>query len=85
MHLHETFVSLKEDMLGVMIVPPATRFSCPQCGAQYRVVRVEAPEITDVEEVACISCEAAFVARDGRFALKYFLVEPGEPQPRRNR
>jgi len=49
------------------------RFNCGNCGAQYKVVRVEAPTAAD-REIACLRCAEPLEAREGRFALKYFLV-----------
>jgi predicted RNA-binding Zn-ribbon protein involved in translation (DUF1610 family) len=48
-------------------------FRCTTCGAAYKVVRIEAPAAHD-KEVVCLSCGAPLSAREGRFALKYFLV-----------
>ena len=49
------------------------RFNCANCGALYKVVRVEAPTAAD-RDIACLSCGVPLEAREGRFALKYFLV-----------
>ena len=51
-------------------------FTCPNCGAKYRLVKVEAPisAVPDCE-VPCRSCGSALHGRDGDFFLKYFLVE----------
>ncbi len=51
-------------------------FNCPACGAEYKVVRMEATssETTD-EELQCRNCGGALDARDGNFILKYFLVK----------
>jgi predicted RNA-binding Zn-ribbon protein involved in translation (DUF1610 family) len=57
------------------------RFDCSQCGARYVIIRVEVPSAGN-EQVACVKCGANLPARDGRFALKYFLMESA---PRRNR
>lgn len=56
--------------------------SCAQCGAQYRVVRIEAA-IEGDPKVACLGCGAPLNARDGTFILKYFRVDrPRERQAR---
>jgi predicted RNA-binding Zn-ribbon protein involved in translation (DUF1610 family) len=65
-----------------MAAPPGTNFNCPQCGRQYTIVRVEARAVTD-KEAECVNCGAPFEARDGRFALKYFLVGPTAGRNRR--
>ena len=53
-------------------------FDCPNCGAKYEIVRVEAPPTTD-REITCVSCGGPLDAGQGAFILKYFLVE----RPRR--
>ena len=49
-------------------------FICPSCGAIYKVVRVEA-EPAAGERIDCCNCGASLEGREGRFVLKYFLVE----------
>jgi len=51
-------------------------FDCPHCGARYEVVRVEAPPrpATD-REITCVSCGGPLNGREGKFVLKYFLIE----------
>jgi hypothetical protein len=50
-------------------------FDCPNCGARYKLVRVEA-EMTGADTpVACRCCGAPLEGRDGRHILKYFLVD----------
>jgi len=58
-----------------MAPSPASRFNCPNCGAVYEVVYVEAEIVALYRELACLSCGAPLQARQGRFALKYFLLE----------
>jgi predicted Zn finger-like uncharacterized protein len=58
--------------------PPVTRFDCPHCSAQYRLVRVEAQQGLADREITCRSCGAPLQGREGRYALKYFLV--GRPR-----
>jgi hypothetical protein len=53
----------------------SSRFNCPNCGALYEVVRVEAENVAVDRELACLSCGAPFQARQGWFVLKYFLLE----------
>jgi hypothetical protein len=58
----------------------ATLFHCPVCAAKYEVVGFEAPPGSTTEgEVACICCGGLLHAREGKFLLKYFLIE----RPRR--
>ncbi len=51
------------------------RFDCPNCGAIYRVIRAEAGPETMDREISCRSCGGPLRGREGRFVLKYFLVE----------
>jgi hypothetical protein len=51
-------------------------FTCPGCGAKYRLVKIEAPiAVVPDCEVACRSCGSPLPGREGEFFLKYFLVE----------
>lgn len=59
-----------------MSEPPDRQFSCPSCGAAYTVVRMEAAPAADEEQIACVVCGEGLVGRDGRFVLKYFLIDP---------
>jgi len=55
-------------------------FRCPNCDAQYKIVRVEAlAEPTTDREITCLCCGGPLHGREGKFFLKYFLVE----RPRR--
>jgi predicted RNA-binding Zn-ribbon protein involved in translation (DUF1610 family) len=54
----------------------STTFDCPNCGAKYEIVRVEAPPgLTTNRELVCLSCGDPLHGREGKFILKYFLVE----------
>ena len=60
--------------------PQSASFNCPNCGAKYEIVRVEAPPHPTADRgVKCVSCGGALQGRQGMFVLKYFLVE----RPRR--
>jgi ssDNA-binding Zn-finger/Zn-ribbon topoisomerase 1 len=52
-----------------------SRFQCPNCGALYELVCVEADTVSVDRGLTCLSCGAPLQARQGRFALKYFLLE----------
>ena len=53
-----------------------TQFECPNCAAKYEFVRVEAPRVpTTDREITCVSCGGPMNGREGKFILKYFLVE----------
>ena len=56
-----------------MSAPASLRANCPHCGAAYKVVQIEAP--SDPVEVTCRSCGGPLQGREGRFLLKYFLVD----------
>lgn len=47
----------------------AQEFSCPNCGALYRLVRVEAENAVD-RELTCLACGGPLQGREGRFVLK---------------
>lgn len=49
-------------------------FACPNCGALYQVVKVEAGAETADREITCRSCGAPFAAREGNLVLKYLLM-----------
>lgn len=70
-------------MPAVMTNASPTRFECPNCGARYMVVRVEANSVSADREITCAECGGPLHGREGGFFLKYFLVE--RPQLRRRR
>jgi hypothetical protein len=47
---------------------------CPNCDAQYKVVRVEVSPTDTFREITCLSCGGPLQGRDGKSALKYFLA-----------
>jgi predicted Zn finger-like uncharacterized protein len=55
--------------------PVTVAFNCPNCGAEYVVVRIEEPPRPTDREVTCLSCGGPLHGREGRFLLKYFLTE----------
>jgi predicted Zn finger-like uncharacterized protein len=59
-------------------------FTCPNCQAQYHVVKVEAGPETACHDVTCRACGVAqFPGREGEFVLKYFLLRHGGRRQRR--
>ena len=48
-------------------------FTCPNCGALYQIIKVEAGPETDSREIVCLVCGGPLAAREGEFVLKYFL------------
>ena len=59
-------------------------FTCPNCGAFYQVVEVEAGPETDNREIKCRACGGPLVGREGKFVLKYFLLRKAIPSRPRN-
>jgi hypothetical protein len=53
---------------------PATRFDCPNCDAEYKLVRAEAGPPPD-RQIVCRRCGSPLQGREGNFILKYFLVD----------
>jgi hypothetical protein len=54
----------------------STSFECPNCAAKHEVVRVEAPPgPTTDREITCLSFGGPLHGREGRFLLKYFMIE----------
>ena len=52
-----------------------TRFNCPNCDAIYDLVRAEGESDTTDRDLVCLACGAPLQSREGRFILKYFLLE----------
>jgi predicted Zn finger-like uncharacterized protein len=50
-------------------------FTCPQCGAEYKVVRMSPQSVLAAQTVKCLHCPAEFMARNGDLILKYFLLK----------
>jgi predicted RNA-binding Zn-ribbon protein involved in translation (DUF1610 family) len=65
--------------------PRVTRFNCPNCDATYDLVRAEAEGLTTDRELVCLACGAPLRSREGRFVLKYFLLEPTHHRAGRRR
>ena len=59
-------------------MPEAIKFQCPNCEAQYKVVRVEAPPTHD-DPLLCLSCGGPLRNREGKYALKYFRTDGSKP------
>lgn len=57
-------------------------FRCPNCEARYHLVKVEADPESKVRAITCRACGGPLNAREGKFALKYFLLDK-RPRTRR--
>ncbi len=49
-------------------------FTCPKCGAQYKLVRMPAPADLRDPPLHCKICSQEFASTDEGNILKYFLV-----------
>jgi predicted RNA-binding Zn-ribbon protein involved in translation (DUF1610 family) len=58
---------------NLMPVAGTTPFDCPNCGAQYKLVRVETDENLPDQQLTCRKCGGPLHGREGKFILKYFL------------
>jgi hypothetical protein len=71
--------------MNVSMAPPdILRFNCPNCDAEYRVVRVTADPALD-REITCRSCGGPLQGREGGFFMKYFMVNRPNMQALRRR
>jgi predicted Zn finger-like uncharacterized protein len=50
-------------------------FNCPSCGAKYKIIAVESEAGSADRQIGCRNCGASVEGREGRFILKYFLVD----------
>ena len=67
-----------------LATPKPEPFACPNCGARYTLVRAEADRASVSGQLVCRSCGGPLNGREGRFVLKYFLVDrPKIPLERR--
>ena len=54
----------------------AAQFHCPNCNAEYKIVRVEAPPgPTTDREITCLCCGGPLHGCEGKLLLKYFLIK----------
>ena len=61
-----------------------TKFRCPTCESEYKVVRVELPLSGNEHPLTCLGCGAPLRNREGKFILKYLRVD-GRPVTRRRK
>ena len=57
----------------------AELFNCPNCNAQYKLVRAEADHVGLYGQIECYHCGGPLKGGEGQFIFKYFLVD----RPRR--
>jgi predicted RNA-binding Zn-ribbon protein involved in translation (DUF1610 family) len=53
---------------------PYEDFTCPNCGAEYKLVRMPAAADSHDPPLHCKNCNQEFASTDGATILKYFLV-----------
>jgi predicted Zn finger-like uncharacterized protein len=61
---------------SVMHRPEPIIFSCPSCGAKYKIVTIDSPGSWYHGKVACSKCNTLFPAGDEHMLFKYVLVWP---------
>jgi predicted RNA-binding Zn-ribbon protein involved in translation (DUF1610 family) len=59
--------------MGCFMSSKFNTFTCPNCGAPYQIIKVEAGPESDSREIVCLVCGGPLAAREGEFVLKYFL------------
>ena len=62
------------NLANTMPVTGVTPFDCPNCGAQYKLVRVETDTALPDEQLACCKCDGTLRGRQGKFILKFRMV-----------
>jgi hypothetical protein len=70
------FHSTAREAISQAMSGSENKFRCPTCNAKYEVVRIEAAlrSTTDCE-ITCLCCGRTLRGCEGKFILKYFLVE----------
>jgi DNA-directed RNA polymerase subunit RPC12/RpoP len=58
-----------------MAATQSVRFNCPNCDAQYKLIRIEADSVTADRQIECLTCGTPLQGREGRYVLKYFLLD----------
>ena len=58
-----------------LATPEPEPFACPNCGVRYTLVRADADAASVSRQLVCRSCGGLPNGREGRFVLKYFLVD----------
>jgi hypothetical protein len=60
------------DLANIMPVTKATPFECPNCAAQYKLVRIETNETLPDQQLGCRKCGGPLHGREGRFISNTF-------------
>jgi hypothetical protein len=68
-----------------LVIPSPAPFACPTCDLQYKLVRAEADAGSSSSQLACRGCGGLLNGREGRFVLKYFLVDRPKDRAKRAR
>jgi hypothetical protein len=55
-------------------------FNCPNCNAKYKLVRAEAGPESSKGRIECYHCGGPLNGREGRFILKYVLMDKPRKQ-----
>jgi DNA-directed RNA polymerase subunit RPC12/RpoP len=66
-----------------MATAQAMRFNCPNCGALYQLIRIEADSVMADRQIECLTCGTPLQGREGRYVLKYFLLDSSHRVGRR--
>jgi DNA-directed RNA polymerase subunit RPC12/RpoP len=57
-----------------MVKSEGELLKCPNCGSQYKLVRVEAEPAASYGQIECPHCGGPLKSREGKFILKYSLL-----------
>ena len=60
-----------------------TDFICPECGADYKVVRVKAETDPPHRLIHCKVCKRSLAPTDREYILKYFLINRKQAEKQR--
>jgi len=67
---------------GVAVQTAEVNFTCPNCSSLYEVAKAEAMAEAIDPNIACPTCDGPLPAREGQFALKYFLYRKTASGPK---
>jgi hypothetical protein len=58
-----------------------SNFTCPQCSAQYKLVRVPKGDETEERRLTCLHCTEPLEPARAGFVLKYILTRRPQTAP----